>query len=130
EVGGAGASSAVAYDLRNATVSTEGDNSAGILIDALIGQANSSTTTTAMENVEVTTLDPDSVGIRIGDPDVDLGGAANISGSSRSQDFTGLDISTAGDRSVALALYGFGDESVNTETLTQIATSEISTEGD
>jgi hypothetical protein len=116
-------------EVSNVVLSTEGDSSAGLVAPMLVGPGGNSTTTTTMSGVVVTTLGADSSGIVVDDPDVDMGGPANSAVSSRSHSFENLDVSTAGDRSMGLTVYGFGDGSADSDTLIFLNDSIVKTEG-
>ena len=130
-IGGAIHSGSVnSVDIARSSFDTEGDRSAGLIVPGLIGVGGDGVFVVSMSEVAASTLGADSAGIRVGDPDVDLGGPANIFSSSRSHAFLDLDVATAGDRSIGLAVYGFGDGTVNSDATTVLENSTVTTDGD
>lgn len=129
-LGVANDSSVASFDAANLTLSTEGNNSVGLLAVPLRGPGSLSTTVVDLLDISVTTQGTGSSGIIIGDAALYDGAAPNIDQTSLAYAVSDLTIETEGDAADGLVLYGLGAGATDSDATFAVTDVTVTTTGD
>ncbi len=123
-------SSVASFDMADSTLTTEGDNSVGLLAVPLSGATGGSTGVVSLENLTVSTLGAGSTGVIIGDASLYNGPAPNVPNTSLAYNLETIAVETAGDDADGVVVYGLGEGATDSDETFLLSQFDVTTSGD
>lgn len=126
---GAGNASVSATDIARGTITTAGDDAAGLVFDGLSGLASTGVFST--EDVSITTQGVNSPGLVVGEQTAaEAGGTLPDNGSTRFSINSGTVVATNGDNSTGILINGLGDGVADADQTVFIEATVVTTQGE
>nr|WP_306308774.1 autotransporter domain-containing protein [Flavimaribacter sediminis] len=129
-LGVANDSSVAVFSVVDSTLTTEGDNSVGLLAVPLSGSTGNSTGVISLENLTVSTLGAGSTGVIIGDASLYDGPLPTVPDTTVDYDLNNVTVSTDGNDADGVVVYGLGAGGPNMEASVSFENVAANTTGD